>query len=132
MKELTGRGRLVLEIVFSGGKDSCPSWKIRTGPAMSFSRCSPRSLTCGVDQPGGRLGQQDLAARAARCDSRAEIHVHPNVTVLGEQRPAGVQPHANRNRQAVQRLSGRSDRTGGVCEDGEEGVALRVDLNAVV
>ncbi len=29
-KELAGRGRFVFEIVFSGGKDSTPSWKIDT------------------------------------------------------------------------------------------------------
>jgi hypothetical protein len=44
-KELAGRGRFVLEIVLSGGKDSDPSWKIQTGCAKSLSRCSPRSKT---------------------------------------------------------------------------------------
>ena len=37
------RGRFVLEIVFSGGKETSPSWKIGTASAMSFRRCSPRS-----------------------------------------------------------------------------------------
>ena len=40
-----GRGRLVFEIVFSGGKRSSPSWKSDTGSPKSFSRCSPRSRT---------------------------------------------------------------------------------------
>ena len=40
-----GRGRFVFEIVFSGGKRSCPSWKIHTGSEKSFSRYSPRSAS---------------------------------------------------------------------------------------
>src|SRR5207302_1475223 len=43
--EDAGRGRFVLEIVLRGGKRSSPSWKIATGSAKSFSRCSPRSVT---------------------------------------------------------------------------------------
>ena len=43
--ELAGRGRFVLEIVFSGGKDPSPSWKMGTASEMSLSRCSPRSVS---------------------------------------------------------------------------------------
>ena len=50
--ELAGRGRLVFEIVRSGGKRALPSWKMTTGVAKSLRRCSPRSTSSSV--PTGR------------------------------------------------------------------------------
>jgi len=71
-----GRGKFVFEIVFSGGNRSSPSWKIHTGSAKSFSRCSPRSVSS--PSTSARVAADsttwppwpEAAMRAARCSSR--------------------------------------------------------------
>jgi hypothetical protein len=77
-KELAGRGRLVFEIVLSGGKEPAPSWKIGIAPSMSFRRCSPRSISSSVPGSSNETVEGDnttcppcaaLMILAARCTS---------------------------------------------------------------
>ena len=75
-KEEAGRGRLVFEIVFSGGKRSEPSWKSATGSSKSFNRCSPSSVSS--PSTNARVAAEtticppcpEAATRAARWSSR--------------------------------------------------------------
>ena len=69
--ELAGRGRFVFEIVLSGGKLPSPSWKMETASAMSFSRCSPRSVELELDELGGRLRAGSPGHRGQRAITRA-------------------------------------------------------------
>ncbi len=71
-----GRGRFVFEIVFSGGNDSPPSWKIHTGSSKSLTRCSPRSRSSDVSTRSRVAFESStcppwpaLMIRAARCTS---------------------------------------------------------------
>ena len=71
--------------------------------------------------------------RGCRDPSRA-VDVEPDVALVGDEGLAGVDPHPHLHRAVCQRSScagsGR-DRVGSAREGDEEGVALRVDLDAV-
>ena len=63
------------------------------------------------------------------------MDVDADVALVGDLRLPGVDPHANADRAAPERLAGGGrgrDRVGGSRERDEEGVALGVDLDAVV
>ena len=103
----------------------------------SFSRCSPRSRTAAsrVEEAARRLGEDDLPAVCGRGDARGAVDVDADVALVGHERLAGVDPHAHADRAALERvarLGGGGDRVGGAREGDEEGVALRVDLDAAV
>ena len=67
-------------------------------------------------------------------DPRGAMDVDPDVALVGDQRLAGMDPHPNPNRPAERGLAvGRSgQRVAGPRERHEEGIALRVDLDATV
>ena len=95
-------------------------------------------LAGGGEHERRRLGGDDLAAVAGVRDPVRAVDLDADVAVLAERRGAGVEPDpdTHRRRPAVARdpplrvdrgLSGGL----GLCEDGEELVAARVDLVAV-
>jgi hypothetical protein len=94
-----------------------------------------------LDESRRRLGEQHLATVRCRLHARGLVYVEPQIPLVAEDGPAGVQPHSHTHRRAgrpgVSRegaLSG--DRTGkGVLrlgEHDEEGVALGIHLVACV
>ena len=88
----------------------------------------------GVDQRRGRRRDDDLAAVRGRRDPRRAVHVDADVALVADQRRARVQAHAHTDRPRHHGLSfGRGrERARRRGERDEEGVALRVDLDAVV
>ncbi len=81
-----------MEIVFSGGKEPSPSWKIGTACGMSFSRCSPRSVSSSSDELGGCGGEDHLAAVSRGSNAGSEVDVVSDVALVGEQRRAVCRP----------------------------------------
>ena len=82
-----------------------------------------------------RLGEDDLPAVRGRRDPRRPVHVHAHVTLVGDDRLTGVEPHARVDEAGRERCSGlvrRCDRVRRPREHDEEGVALRVDLDPSV
>ena len=105
--------------------------------SRSFSRCSPRSRTAAsrVEEPPGRLGEDDLPAVRGGRDPRRAVDVDPDVALVRHDRLAGVDAHAHADRARLERVARVGGRGHGVrCarERDEERVALRVDLDAVV
>lgn len=88
-----------------------------------------------IEQIARRTRQQDLAAVAGASDSRAAVDVDPHVALVTDHRLARVQAHANTDRSPLERIL-RSlcacDRIRGASECDEEGVTLRVHLDAAV
>ena len=85
---------------------------------------------------GGR-GRRDehLPTVAAGSDPGRPVHVDANVAFLGQMRAAGVDAHAHPDRARGQSGLGRlrrSQSTGGRGEGDEDGIALRIDLDAAV
>ena len=89
----------------------------------------------GVEERGGRFGEQHLAAVGKRRDSRAAVDVDAHVALRGHRRRACVDAHADAYRPGLQRRL-RLTRGGRRALRGrkrdEERVALRVDLDAAV
>jgi hypothetical protein len=83
----------------------------------------------------GRSGKDDLAAVPARGDACGEVDVISDVSLLGQERRPGVQADPHLNRPGGERLGElpcRCQRSLRRREGDEEGVALRVDLDAAV
>ena len=81
------------------------------------------------------LGDEDLPAVAGCADPRAPVDVHADVALVGDDRLTGVDAHPDADRAGGERSLGCSG--GGDCpfrgrEGDEEGVPLRVDLDAAV
>jgi hypothetical protein len=92
-------------------------------------------LEARIEQVARRLREQDLTAMACAGDSCAAVDVHPHVVLFGEHGLAGVKAHAHPNRAGAERiLAGLRGGNGvrGTREGDEEGVPLRVDLDAAV
>ena len=89
----------------------------------------------GVEQAPRRLRQDDLPAVRAGRNPRRSVDVHADVALVGQERLARVDAHPDSDRPGCQRCL-RLDRGGdGFArprERDEEGVALRVHLDAVV
>ena len=105
--ELAGRGRFVLEIVFSGGKRASPSWKIGTG-----SRDVLEPVLAEVGQLDPRRarpsrGETTWPPCAAAAMRAREVDVVADVALLGEVRRAGVQTDPHTDRPGGQRLGHR-------------------------
>jgi hypothetical protein len=87
-----------------------------------------------VEQGCGRRGHQDLAAVCECGDPHATMDVDPDVALAGERGRPGMEPDAHADRPLRQRREARAcrvSRAGGGRERDEEGVALRVDLDAI-
>ena len=129
--EDAGRGRFVLEIVLRSGKRSSPSWKIATGPAKSFSRCSPRSVT--PPSSNARVAADKHLPTVPRGrDPRTKMDVLADVTLSRQRRLAGVQPIRIRIGPGLERhipRSPSSDCRPRIGEYIEERIALRVNLD---
>ena len=117
----------------SGGKAPSPSWKIgdRLGDVLQpvLAEVGERRP---LDELGGRMREEDLAAVAGGGDARGEVDVVADVALLGDERRARVQadPHLDRaRRERLGHRRGRGERPGARREGEEEGVALRVDLD---
>jgi hypothetical protein len=129
--EDAGRGRFVLEIVLRSGKRSSPSWKIATGPAKSFSRCSPRwsrrrpatpawppTTTPAHRAPRPRSAHQDGRPRRRNplpSEAPRRCAAHPDPDQAGLERPTPRSPS--------------SDCRPRIGEYIEERIALRVNLD---
>ena len=88
-----------------------------------------------LEEPTRRLGEDDLPAVGRRGDPRRAVDVDPHVALVRDDRLAGVDSHADADRAPLERLTPvgcRGDRVGGSGERDEEGVTLRVDLDAAV
>ena len=133
--EDAGRGRFVLEIVLRGGKRSSPSWKIATGPAKSFSRCSPRSVTPPSSNARVAARQQHLPTVPRGRDPRTEMDVLADVTLPRQKRLAGVQPHSDPDQTRLEpdiRRGRSGDRRPRIGERVEERITLRVHLDTAL
>ena len=86
----------------------------------------------GVDERGRRRRDEHLSAVASSCDPRRTMNVRTDVSIVGQQRRTGVEAHAHRHLELLLRLARGLDRSGCCRERDEEGVALRVDLDAAV
>ena len=87
------------------------------------------------DEVARRLRQEDLPAVPGGSDPRRAVDVDPEVALLGYDRLARVEPHADADRSVAERrlaVGGGGDRVGGARERDEERVALRVHLDAAV
>ena len=91
-----------------------------------------------ADEGVHRLGEEHLSAGAGRGDARSTVNVEADVAAGSEAGLAGVQTHAHPDAMAVRprlacqgalSVGGCRDRIRGACEDDEEGVTLRPDLN---
>ena len=85
-----------------------------------------------VDQCGGRCRDEHLSAVSGGGDSCCTVDVAAHVPLLRQKRRAGVQTHAYRNRELCLGLARRAECAGRGREGDEKGIALRVDLDAVV
>jgi hypothetical protein len=87
------------------------------------------------DELARRLRDQHLAAVADRRDPRRAVDVEPHITLVGDDRLAGVEAHPHADRPLLERslpLTRGIERIRGASERDKERVALRVDLDAVV
>ncbi len=87
------------------------------------------------EERSGRLGDENLPSMGEPGHAGSPMDVHPHVTLGRERRCPRVEPHANADRTACERLlpvQGRIHRVSGGGERDEECVALRVDLDAAV
>src|SRR5439155_12312154 len=92
-------------------------------------------LDVAAEQVACRLGDQHLPAVPGRRDPGRTMDIDPDVSLLGDDRLACVQAHAYANRPLAQRLLGVRrccERVLRTPKGDEEGVTLRVDLDAVV
>ena len=88
-----------------------------------------------LEEAAGRLGEDDLPAVGSGGDPRRAVDVDADVALVGHDRLAGVDAHADADRavlERVPRFGGRRDGVGGARKRDEEGVALGVDLDARV
>jgi hypothetical protein len=93
------------------------------------------NLGIGLQQTPRRIREDDLPSVCRRRDPRRAMDVDADVALVGQLRLTGVDPHANADRAAAERLASggcRRDRVGCSRQGDEEGVALGVDLDAVV
>ena len=87
------------------------------------------------EQRSGRGRHEHLSAVTGGCDARRAVDVDADVALLGQVRRAGVDAHADPDRPGGERLLGRcrrAQRTGRGGKGDEEGIPLRVDLDAAV
>jgi hypothetical protein len=87
------------------------------------------------DEATGRLGEDDLSPVSGAGDSRRAVDVDADVALLGHDRLAGVEAHANADRPGPERVVGlnrRGNGAGGSRERDEERVTLRIYLDACV
>jgi hypothetical protein len=88
----------------------------------------------GVGELARRLRKHDLAAVRGRGDPCGAVHVEADEAVLRPLRFAGVDPDPDaklpRGSQCSLRLDGCGDGLRRALEDDEEGISLRVDLDA--
>ena len=123
----------MFEIVFSGANRSLPNWKMDTGSAMSFSRCSPRSVS---GKPSTRsLVVRDsthLAPVPRRADPSGQVDVVSDVALIRDERRTRVQADTQVDRPRCESVRHRLRRRNGSWdgrEGEEEGVSLVVDLD---
>ncbi len=89
----------------------------------------------GIDERLRRLREENLAAVADRRDARALVDVEPDVALLGQPGLAGVETHSRLDGAACEgalAVTGSGDGVRGPREGDEEGIALGIDLDAVV
>ena len=87
------------------------------------------------EQVAGRLRKQHLPAVGCRHHPSPPVQSDADVALLGEGRLAGVDAHPHSHRRRRQRalcVCGRSDRVRRTPEGAQKGIALRIDLNAIV
>jgi hypothetical protein len=88
----------------------------------------------GADQLACRLRQQDLSAVTRGRDARGAVHVDSDVSLVRQQRLAGVHTHPHPDRPVERRLHlpRRCERIRRPPERDEKRIALRVHLDAAV
>ena len=88
-----------------------------------------------VDELARRLREQHLAAVTRGGNAGAQMHVLSHVARLGKERPARVHAHAyadGAGGERALRCFGSRNGGGRAAEDVEEGISLRVNLDAGV
>ena len=136
--ELAGRGRLVFEIVLRGGNEPSPSWKMRNRyidvlEAMLAKVTQLKRLR--LEQRHRRRRQHHLAPVRGTHDPRRAMHIHAHVLRWIQARLARVDTRPDPYRPIIEpphQLAHSTDSRRGRREGVEEGVALVVDLVAVV
>ena len=108
---------------------------MRSGAERSLSRCSPRSASSSSTSWAVDGRDEHLPAVAGGGDAGGAVDVAADVALLGQERRPRVQadPHLDRaggERLGHRRRGGERARRGR--EGEEEGVALRVDLDAAL
>ena len=117
----------------AAGSASCPSWKSATGSSKSFSRCSPSSVSSPSTSARVAAERTTWPPWPGGGDPRGAVQLAAGVALAGQARLARVQAHPHLDRPARERLltlGRRRQRLSGVGEGVEEGVSLRVDLDA--
>ena len=108
---------------------------MRSGRAQILEAVHAQVADIRVHECAGRLRQEHLPAVADGRDARALVHVEADVSLLGQPRLAGVQPHPHAYRPVGQRalaVRGGGDGVRRAGEGDEECVTLRVDFDALV
>jgi hypothetical protein len=89
-------------------------------------------MQVGGDEIASCLRDKHLAAVRGRTDTGGAVHVHAHVPLGRHLRLTGVDAHAHGQRERGLCLLRRGDRGGCRREGDEEGVALRIHLDAPV
>jgi hypothetical protein len=76
--------------------------------------------------------EDDLTAVGHAANAGGLVHVESDIALLRDLRLAGVETHPHRKGELLLCLSCRGDRRSGRREGDEEGISLRVDLDAAV
>jgi hypothetical protein len=108
---------------------------LRVGEVLQPVLAQVANFGVRLEKVEGRFREDDLAAVRGRRDARGPMDVHADIALLGQERLPGVESHADADRAGLERLPrifGSRCRISRAGECDEEGVSLRVDLDAVV
>ena len=133
---VAGTGRFVWYSVFRRGKSRVAELEqaLRRREVLQTVLAEVANGLAG-DEVARRLRQEHLPAVPGGGDPRRAVDVDPDVALVGHDRLARVEPHADADRPVAERrlpVGGGGDRVGGARERDEERVALRVHLDAAV
>ena len=119
----------------AAGRSRPRAGRSRPRSAMSFSRCSPRSVSSSSTSAAVAAERTTWPPCDGRGDAGGEVDVVADVALLGQQRRPRVQADPHLDRAGGERLGHRRrrrDRARRGREREEERVALRVHLDAAV
>jgi hypothetical protein len=89
----------------------------------------------GIQELARALGEQHLTSVPGGADPRTAMHIDADIALVRKRGLAGVDPHSHSHgptRKGVLRFTRCGDCARGMCEGGEQRVALSVDLDPIV